>query len=108
MAFFKGQGADEETFVPSELLGNIKLGNLNSPVNAAQYDNPRGYVGLGGLQVNKPKGTRIYEHDIEHEAEGGKLSRTGPPTHHQHKHPKASPSSSLISPSIEDSKDEAY
>lgn len=76
------KGLTDKSVPPSggkTLVDKIEPGNLAHQINAAQYDNPRGYPGLAGLQLNR-KGPRIIDHNVHHEMEKeGSLARTGDP-----------------------------
>lgn len=64
-----------------DLIKTIGPGNLAHDLHAAQFDNPRGYPGLAGLQIKRAKGERLIDHDVLHAMEQeGALARTGDPT----------------------------
>ncbi len=76
---FKGL-TDHSVEIPKNLTDFIPGGNLKMETQAQQYDNPRGYPGLAGLQLNRKMGSRIVDHSIEHTMENeGELARTGKP-----------------------------
>jgi len=69
---------DKSVEQPRNFRDCLTPGNLKNMINAEQYDNPRGYPGLAGLQLNRPAEKRIITHETQHKMElEGQMKGTG-------------------------------
>jgi hypothetical protein len=71
---------DKSITVDKTLRGFIEPGNLKNLVQAEQYANPRGYVGLAGIQFNRKIGDPpITKEGERHREKSRHMARTCKP-----------------------------
>jgi hypothetical protein len=76
---FKGL-VDRDLFPKKGWVDHIPPGNLKSTTQAEQYSNPRGFVGLAGIQFNRKMGDPpINEYGEKKRAKSRQMARTGKP-----------------------------